>query len=72
MSEPLRLQTFGADVGSISYFVFGEDEPSMLASEVEKRLLASYQSWEQLYADYKEQLSPEMLGSLRLAMEPGR
>jgi hypothetical protein len=23
-----KLRTFGADVGAISYFVFGEDEPS--------------------------------------------
>lgn len=72
LSDPLRLQTFGADVGSISYFVFGEDEPSMLASEVEERLLARYQNWDQLFADYKDQLSPEMLGSLRLALESGR
>lgn len=69
--EPLRFQTFGADVGSISYFVFGEDKPSMLADEVEKRLLARYQTWEHLYADYKDHLSPEMLGSLRLALESG-
>ncbi|NDV76731.1 AAA family ATPase [Burkholderia cenocepacia] len=68
-SEPLRLQTFGADVGSISYFVFGEDGPSQLASEVESRLLARYQTWDKLYADYKDQLSPEMLGSLRIALE---
>ncbi|RQS76176.1 ATP-binding protein [Burkholderia sp. Bp8963] len=71
VTEPLRLQTFGADVGSISYFVFGEDEPSKLASEVEKRLLARYQTWEQLYSDYKNDLSPEMLGTLRLALESG-
>ncbi|CAM2192103.1 ATP-binding protein [Paraburkholderia kururiensis] len=68
-SEPLRLQTFGADVGSISYFVFGEDEPSKLAAKVEERLLARYQTWDQLYAAYKDELSLEMLGSLRLAFD---
>ncbi|MGV0127822.1 AAA family ATPase [Burkholderia gladioli] len=72
VTDPLRLQTFGADVGSISYFVFGEDAPSKLASEVEKRLLARYQTWEQLYSDYKNHLSPEMLGTLRLALESRR
>ncbi|MCG5078681.1 AAA family ATPase [Paraburkholderia tagetis] len=72
ISEPLRLQTFGADVGSISYFVFGEDEPSRLAAEVERSLLTQYQSWDKLYADYKDDLSPEMLGSLRLALEAKR
>ncbi|SAL53397.1 hypothetical protein AWB71_02876 [Caballeronia peredens] len=68
-TSPLRLQTFGADVGSISYFVFGEDEPSRLAAEVEDRLLKRYQSWEQLYGRYKHELSSEMLGSLRVALE---
>ncbi|KWO50061.1 AAA family ATPase [Burkholderia territorii] len=72
LTEPLRLQTFGADVGSISYFVFGEDEPSKLATEVEDRLLARYETWEQLYQLYKNELSPEMLGSLRLALESGK
>ncbi|NYH18872.1 AAA family ATPase [Paraburkholderia bryophila] len=68
-SDPLRLQTFGADVGSISYFVFGEDEPSKLAADVEQRLLSRYETWEQLYAAYKGELSPELLSSLRLALE---
>lgn len=65
------LRTFGADVGAISYFVFGEDEPSQLASKVEKRLLERYNSWEELYALYKNDLSLEMLGSLRASMEAG-
>ncbi|OXJ28265.1 hypothetical protein CFB82_33380 [Burkholderia sp. HI2714] len=30
-----------------------------------------YQTWDKLYADYKDQLSPEMLGSLRIALESG-
>lgn len=34
-----KLRTFGAEVGAISYFVFGEDEPSKLAEEVERRLM---------------------------------
>ncbi|RUR31158.1 AAA family ATPase [Vreelandella nanhaiensis] len=63
------LRTFGADVGAISYFVFGEDEPSQLASQVEKRLLQRFNSWEELYALYKNDLSLEMLGSLRESME---
>ncbi|MBC3217252.1 AAA family ATPase [Serratia fonticola] len=70
--ETPTLRTFGADVGAISYFVFGEDEPSQLASTVEKRLLAKYNSWEELYARYKNELSPEMLGALRESLEAGR
>ena len=63
------LQTFGADVGAISYFVFNEDEPSKLALEVEKRLLDSYDSWDVLYDKYKDKLSLEILSSLRRALE---
>ena len=70
--EQPALRTFGADVGAISYFVFGEDEPSQLASTVEDRLLARFNSWEELYARYKDELSLEILGSLRESMEAGR
>ncbi|WP_321927905.1 AAA family ATPase [Paraburkholderia guartelaensis] len=70
-TAPLRLQTFGADVGTISYFVFEEDEPSKLVSEVERRLLGRYTSWKALYEAYGEELSPKLLGSLRLALESG-
>ncbi len=64
-----KLRTFGADVGAISYFVFGEDEPSRLAGEVERRLLASEASWPQIYAEYKDELSLEMLNGLRAAID---
>lgn len=71
LTDPLRLQTFGADVGAISYFVFGEDEPSKLALDVEKRLLGRYKNWEELYRDYGDELSPKLLSSLRLALDSG-
>lgn len=71
-TEPLRLQTFGADIGAISYFVFGEDEPSPLASKVEDRLLERYGDWAKLYADYGDELSPKLLGKLRLDLESGK
>lgn len=64
-----KLRTFGADVGAISYFVFGEDEPSRLAGEVERRLLASGASWTQIYEEYKDELSLELLNGLRAAIE---
>jgi ABC-type multidrug transport system ATPase subunit len=63
------LQTFGADVGAISYFVFNEDKPSNLALKVERRLLEIYDQWEELYDDYKDKLSLEVLSSLRRALE---
>jgi energy-coupling factor transporter ATP-binding protein EcfA2 len=64
-----KLRTFGADVGAISYFVFGEDEPSKLAVEVEHRLIAKQVPWEQIYSDYKDELSLEILNGLRASIE---
>ena len=63
------LRTFGADVGAISYFVFGEDEPSKLASALESKLLSRFDTWEALYHQYKDELSLEVLGALRGSME---
>ncbi|AWM00791.1 AAA family ATPase [Bradyrhizobium amphicarpaeae] len=68
-SQRPNLRTFGADVGAISYFVFGEDEPSKLALEVESRLLARGLSWPEVYDRYKEELSLELLNALRAAIE---
>ncbi|QYY30861.1 ATP-binding protein [Cupriavidus pinatubonensis] len=68
-SERPRLRTFGADVGAISHFVFGEDEPSRMASDVERRLKTAFNTWQELYDVYKDELSHEMLGALRDAME---
>lgn len=64
-----KLRTFGADVGAISYFVFGEDEPSRLAEEVERRLIGNGVPWPQVYESYKDELSLEMLNGLRAAIE---
>lgn len=64
-----KLRTFGADVGAISYFVFGEDEPSRLVDEVERRLIATNLSWPQAYDQYKDELSLEVLNALRAAIE---
>jgi hypothetical protein len=69
IAEHPRLRTFGADVGAISYFVFGEDEPSQLAARVEKRLLSRFRTWDELHSEYKDELSLELLGALREAME---
>ncbi|RDI53632.1 AAA family ATPase [Microvirga subterranea] len=65
------LRTFGADVGAISYFVFGEDEPSRLAAEVERRLIQRESGWKSIYEKYKDELSLEVLNSLRDAVDAG-
>lgn len=61
------LRTFGADPGAISFFVFGEDRPSSLASEVKANLAATDLSWDELYGQYGDELSLEFMGELRNA-----
>jgi hypothetical protein len=63
------LRTFGADVGAISYFVFGEDEPSRLAQMVEKRIAGRAKSWETVFETYKDDLSLDLLGEIRAEIE---
>jgi len=63
--EHPSLRTFGADIGAISYFVFGEDEPSQLAIEVGNRLASGNRPWEEIYETYKDELSREFLMDLR-------
>ncbi len=67
--EVPRLKTFGADVGTISYFVFGEDEPSRLAKDVERQIASSDDTWERIFETYKEHLSPDLLGAIRAELE---
>lgn len=68
VEEPV-LRTFGADVGTISWFVFGEDEPSRLARSVENRIAADAISWKEVEADYKDELSLDLLGEIRANIE---
>jgi len=68
--ERPSLKTFGADVGAISYFVFGEDEPSRLAQQVEDRIADSSSSWPEILENYKDDLSLELLGEIRARIEP--
>lgn len=66
------MQTFGADVGAISYFVFGEDEPSRLATRMEERLVAKYRTWERLSEALDQEVSLEFLNDLRRRIETPR
>jgi ABC-type Mn2+/Zn2+ transport system ATPase subunit len=63
--EKPRLRTFGADVGAISFFVFGETTPSLLANGVLTKLRQSRASWEALEKELSSELSSEMLMKLR-------
>lgn len=68
-AETPTLKTFGADVGAISYFVFGEDQPSRLAREVETKILAQTGSWEEVFETYKDRVSLDLLGEIRARVE---
>lgn len=63
------LKTFGADVGAISYFVFGEDQPSRLALNVENKIIAQGGSWEEVFETYKDRVSLDLLGEVRARVE---
>ncbi|WP_339111891.1 AAA family ATPase [Thioclava sp. GXIMD2076] len=69
LAETPTLKTFGADVGAISYFVFGEDQPSRLAQEVETKIMAHSVSWEQIFETYKDRVSLDLLGEIRARVE---
>lgn len=66
---PPTMQTFGADVGAVSYFVFGEDEPTRLAVKLKDEILKQNNTWEAIFDRYKGQVSLEYLNMLRLAAE---
>lgn len=67
--ETPNLRTFGADVGAVSYFVFGEDEPSRLAQSVETQIADLGATWEEVYELFKDRLSLELLGEIRARIE---
>lgn len=68
-AERPTLKTFGADVGAISYFVFGEDQPSRLALEVEDKIMAEGASWDTIFEAYKNRVSLDLLGEIRARVE---
>ena len=68
-AETPTLKTFGADVGAISYFVFGEDQPSRLALEVETKIVAQTASWDEVFETYKDRVSLDLLGEIRARVE---
>ena len=68
-ADPPILKTFGADVGAISYFVFGEDRPSRLAQEVETKIVAQGASWDEIFVTYKDRVSLDLLSEIRAQVE---
>lgn len=67
--ERPRLRTFGGDVGAISFFVFGEDAPSVMSERIQEKLKKSGDSWRTLYERHKDEFSLEFLSALRENLE---
>ncbi|EMW0955307.1 TPA: AAA family ATPase [Citrobacter freundii] len=65
VSEKPRLSTFGANIGNISYFVFGESEPTQILSKVKRRIKNKNMTWEDVVSKYSDDFSVNVLSSLR-------
>lgn len=65
VSEKPRLSTFGANIGNISYFVFGESEPTQILNKVKNNIIAKNMSWDDVESKYSEDLSLNVLTALR-------
>ncbi|SFT67250.1 Predicted ATPase [Kosakonia arachidis] len=65
------LKTLGADVGAISWFVFGQEQQTPQVERITAILLEKYRTegWEALARDYGHLLASELLSSLRIALE---
>ena len=59
------MRTFGADISSISAFIFGEEDTSFLADDVIRRINSENLSFEEVRAKYGKWLSRELLSELR-------
>jgi len=67
--EKPRLSTFGANIGNISYFVFGESEPTDALNKVKNKIIKEKLTWQEIYDTYSEDLSINALTMLRNAIE---
>ncbi|SED79287.1 AAA domain-containing protein, putative AbiEii toxin, Type IV TA system [Burkholderia sp. WP9] len=67
-----RLRTFGADVGAISHFVFGDDIVNRLIEELEPKIQGDTAAAEQWLASVESELSTEAFMLLTREIEKRR
>lgn len=67
--EKPRLSTFGANIGNISYFVFGESEPTDVLLRVKNKIIEDKMTWPEVYNKYKDDFSISVLMQLRNEIE---
>ncbi|HGN2272949.1 TPA: hypothetical protein ACKRYS_002741, partial [Proteus mirabilis] len=63
------LSTFGANIGNISYFVFGESEPTDVLLRVKNKIIEDKMTWPEVYNKYKDDFSISVLMQLRNEIE---
>ncbi|ELV3465481.1 AAA family ATPase, partial [Enterobacter asburiae] len=68
VSEKPRLSTFGANIGNISYFVFGESEPTQMLRKVKSKIKKDNMTWADVNSKYSEDFSVNVLTSLKNEM----
>ncbi|WP_425665440.1 AAA family ATPase [Sinorhizobium fredii] len=59
------MRTFGADISSISTFIFAEDSQSFLAEDTVQRLVRENSSFEEVREKYGSYLSREVMSAIR-------
>lgn len=59
------MRTFGADISSISSFIFGEDSQSFLAEDTVERLTNAHTSFDEIKNKYGSYLSREILSLIK-------
>ncbi|NVJ46731.1 MAG: AAA family ATPase [Cytophagia bacterium] len=66
-----HLQTFGADVGDISYFVFNEERNNVLVEELVEKLrnISDEEKLVEVFSNIKKDISAEVLAELRRKLD---
>lgn len=64
-----RLKTFGANVGDISYFVFGEDYDNNLSDKLINKAVKQGYSYDLIKENYSSELPTEILHSIKMRLD---
>ncbi|CAG9416895.1 AAA family ATPase [Providencia alcalifaciens] len=67
--EKPRLSTFGANIGNISYFVFGETGYTDIFLKIRNKILEENIPWSVVYDKYKDDFSINILTQLRNSID---
>ncbi|QPB79485.1 hypothetical protein EHE21_08870 [Proteus sp. GOKU] len=63
------MATLGANLGSLSSFIFGENSRSKLVNEIAQKVISEHESFEEIEDLYRDSFSIEMLSLIRGMMK---